>query len=183
MSCSAPPYWINIWSLDVVRVVSRLANSPMDASSLIQSLRATELGRSLMLLIVVLPEIWTSWCLDSLQGGRFTLILAMHIGIKPVLLIDAGILHDFPVDLVLVLVLGVTRVPWWQTSTSSSTHKALLSIWIVWCCEPIWSVSTTSSSIIGLLPLVVAVLILISVYPSLSVLAHWDELLIGVPLT
>ena len=95
-------------------------------------------------------------------------------------MLDSGLLNNFAVDLVLVGILGITRVPWRQTRTSSSTDYALLSVRIIWCCKLVRSIN--SPIIVCLLP-IITILILVSVYSSLPMLAHRYELLIWVALT
>ena len=86
-----------------------------------------------------------------------------------------GLLHNFTVNLMLIRRLLITWVPWREASTP--TYQAAIPI-RVRRCKPM----LLSSSVIGLLT-IVAILLLIPIDASLTMLTHWDKLLVRIALT
>lgn len=73
---SAPPYRIYVWSLDLVRIVSRLTNSSLDAGCLVECVRVCNLTGSLVIIVVGTELLWPR-CVDSMERRRLTRVLIM----------------------------------------------------------------------------------------------------------
>lgn len=92
-------------------------------------------------------------------------------------MIYSSLFYNLSMDLMLIQILRIPRIPRRQSSGASTPTDHPLILIRIWCSKPM----LLRCPIIRLLSRI-AVLILVSIDPSLPVLAHRDELLVGVPL-
>ena len=73
---SAPPNRIHIRSLNLVRIVCRLADSSLDSCSLVEGVRALNFVWSFLIIVVWAKFCWP-WSINSMEWCRFALIFGM----------------------------------------------------------------------------------------------------------
>lgn len=162
-------------------VIGRLPNPPISSRRrIIDCMHAADLSRRL---VVIHSEVVGSGHLDSVERSRLTRIFAMHISIVPIGL-HLGLLGDLAMQVVLLRVLGVAGISWgkaWSFHVVlAATNHSILLVWI-WSSKPVlfWSIVLINFPIV-LLHLLVSVVS--TVDSSLTVLTHWNKLLIGVSM-
>ena len=108
---SAPPNRIHVWSHDLW-VVCGLADSSLDSCGLVECVRTLDFVWS-FLIIVICSELCWSGSIDSMEWRWLTRILRMQLSISAIwIMLYSSLLYDFTMDLMLVRVLGISRVPW-----------------------------------------------------------------------
>lgn len=175
---SAPPNWVYVGSLDLMRVVCRLPYSALYSSGLVECMRSQYFGRCLVL-VIIWPELSRSRSLNSVQWSGLAWVLGMHFSVASIwLMLNSRLLHYLSMHVVLVRIQSISRVSGRKSTSSPATYQPLVSVWI-WSCESIFVVCPVICLLSGI---AVRVLVLVATYSALTMLTHRNELLIRISL-
>ena len=112
-----------------------------------------------------------------MQRSRFACIFVMDISVGTVrLVVLSSLVNYLPVNVMLIRIQAISRITWWQATASAPTYQPLVSVRIRSCKS-----TFLCCAVVGLLSRV-AVVVLVAADSPLTVLTHWNELLIRISL-